>query len=101
MNGTPRKWLFTALIFGVLVLAAALATSRYQRYRMSKISFIIWDNEHENAAGLSREDLIRYIQQCGGSVDPSNTRWTVRYDGVFQHREWTFTFAAAPAASSR
>jgi hypothetical protein len=99
MNGTSRKWLFTAVTFGVLVLLTGLAISSYQRYRMSKISFIIWDNQHENAAGLAREDLVRYIEQCGGSVDSSIGRWTVRYNGVFQHREWTFRFASPPAST--
>ncbi len=101
MNQVSRKWVLTVLILCTLVLLAAFATFRYQSYRIGKIGFIIWDNQHGNAASLSPEDFTGYIQQCGGDLDASTPRWTVRYRGVFQQREWTFTFAAPPRAPSR
>ena len=71
MNRAFRKWLTTALILGGLFLFVAFATFRYQNYRIGKINFIILDNQRENVAGLSSEEFIRYVQQCGGSLDSS------------------------------
>jgi hypothetical protein len=101
MNRASRKWLITALILGGLSLFVAFATFRYQNYRIGKINFIILDNQRENVAGLSSEEFTRYVQQCGGSLDSSTAPWTARYDGVFQHREWTFVFATPQVESSR
>lgn len=93
MNRASRKWLITALILGGLSLLVLFATFRYQNDRISKINFIILDNQQKNVAGLSSEEFTRYVEQCGGSLDSSTAPWTARYDGVFQHREWTFVFA--------
>ncbi len=94
MRRVSRKWLLIALTLCVVLLVVAIPVSRFQSYRISKIDFIIWDNQHENAANLSREQFTDYLQRCGARIDSSAPQWTVHYDGFFQHRAWTFPFAA-------
>jgi hypothetical protein len=101
MNRASRKWLITALILGGLSLLVLFATFRYQNDRISKINFIILDNQQKNVASLSGEEFTRYVEQCGGSLDCSTAPWTARYDGIFQHREWTFVFANPRVEVSR
>ena len=94
MRRVSRKWFIIALTLCVVLLVVAIPVSRFQSYRISKIDFIIWDNQHENAANLSREQFADYLQRCGANIDSSAPQWTVHYDGLFQHRAWTFPFAA-------
>ena len=102
MSRTSRKWLLIGLTLCLVLFAVALPVSSFQRYRSSKIDFIIWDNQHENHASLSREQFTDYLEKCGASsIDTSGSKWTVRYDGFFRHRAWTFSFVQPPKDSSR
>ena len=101
MNRVSSKWLLITLALCSVVLVAAVSNSRYQGYRVSKIEFIIWDNQHENVANLSREKFTEYIQLCGGRIDSSTQEWTVRYDGFFLHRSWAFPFVPPSKETSR
>ncbi len=99
MRRVSRKWLLIALTLCVALLLLAIPVSRSQSYRINKINFIIWDNQHENVANLSREQFTDYLQRCGARIDSAGPQWTVHYDGLFHHRAWTFAFAA-PATES-
>jgi hypothetical protein len=83
-----------------VLLVAGFLIARYQSYRIGKIDFIIWDNQHANDAGLSREKLTDYLQHCGANVDSSASKWSVSYDGFFQHRAWNFPFVSPPKDSA-
>ena len=94
MSRSSRKWLFIALAICCVFLLVLIPISRFESYRINKLEFIIWDNQHENAANLSREQFTDYLQRCEARIDSSAPQWTVRYDGLFHHRTWTFPFSA-------
>lgn len=94
MSRNSRRWLLIALFACIAVLGiGTIFTLRNQNYRLQKIDFIIWDNQHENAANLTREQFADYLQQCGARVESSAALWTVRYDGFLDHQTWSFAFA--------
>lgn len=93
MSRNSRRWLLSVL--SVCVAVPGIGTIlglRYQAYRLHKIDFIVWDNQHENMANLTRTQFAEYLQQSGARVDSSVPLWTVRYDGLLDHKTWSFTF---------
>jgi len=94
-RNTNRIALGTALaIFLVVLAGGALLPSHYEHYLIGKIDFIIWDNQHANVGSLSQEQFVSYLQQCGARTDSSASRWTVQYNGLFDHKSWAFSFVA-------
>lgn len=89
MTAPAKKILVLALVLALLAGAVAFAASRYQRYRVQKIEFIVWDREHDNVADLTDADLIRYVQACGAETVRSRDRLHISYRGLFRTREWT------------
>jgi hypothetical protein len=101
MSRNSRRWLLIVLSACIALLAVGADLGlRNQNYRIHKIDFIVWDNQHENQAGLSREEFAEYLRQCGARVESSAALWTVRYDGLFEHKTWSFPFAE-PKTNSR
>jgi hypothetical protein len=101
MSRVPRRWLLigpSACV--VLLVFGAIVVSRYQDYRINKINSIISDNQHENVASFSREHFTAYLAACGARVDSSAPQWTVHYDGLLEHRAWSFPFVA-PTSNSQ
>ena len=95
MSHISKKRLLIVLSVCVAILVfGAVLVSGYQKYRIDKINFIISDNQHENVANLSREQFTHYLTACGARVDSSEIQWAVHYDGLFEHREWSFPFVA-------
>ena len=101
MSIISRIWLSVTLLFAAVALLAAFAISRYQHYRTNKIEFIIWDNQHENVADLTKTQFTEYLHACGAHIDSSKPDWIVRYDGFFEHRTWAFPYAAPKTTSSQ
>lgn len=101
MNVRPRKWLPISIVLVTAILLALFAIWRFQTYRISKISFILWDNQHDNVAHLTKEQLADYLQHCGAYVDNSAPIWGVRYDGFLQHIVWVFHYAEPAATPSQ
>jgi len=77
----------------VAIFLAVLVASRFQNCSVNKINFIIFDNQHENVASLTPEQLAEYIHYCGAHVSITASTWVVHYDGLFQHRSWKFPYA--------
>jgi hypothetical protein len=94
MRRFSRKSLFVALAICCVVATSLILVSRYQNYRINKIDFIIWDNQNGNVANLSAEQFTDYLLSCGAHIESSAPQWRVRYDGLFYHRTWTFSFHA-------
>ena len=103
MNGVPRKGLYITVmvVLCVLSLLFVFYGFRFQSYRIHKIEFIIWENQHENIFGLSREQFSDYLRKCGANVDSSTDKWTVHYKGFLCYREWTFTYASPPPEAAK
>ena len=93
---SPRKWFLIALTICSGFLLVLIPISRFESSRIHKLEFIIWHNQQENVAHLSPEQFTDYLQLCRARVDSSAPQWTVRYDGLFHHRTWTFPFSAPP-----
>ena len=100
MSRNSHRWLIIALSVCVALLGiGTVFTLRNQNYRLHKIDFIIRDNQHENMANLTREQFTDYLQQCGARVESSSPLWTVRYDGILDHKTWSFPFAEPKTSS--
>jgi hypothetical protein len=94
MSRNSHRWLIIVLSVSVALLGiGTVSTLRNQNYRLHKIDFIIWDNQHENMANLTREQFADYLQRCGARVKSSAALWTVHYDGFLDHQTWSFAFA--------
>jgi hypothetical protein len=92
MNVMSRRWLRITVLLVITILLGVFAIWHFQTYRINKISFIIWDNQHDNLANLTKEQFADYLQHCGALVDNSESFWGVRYDGFLQHRVWVFRY---------
>ena len=94
MNSASRKRLIITLALCVVFLGLTILVDQYESYRSAKIDFIIYDNQHENSAKLSSEQLADYIHRCGALIDSAAPQWTVHYNGFFRQKVWSFPFAA-------
>jgi hypothetical protein len=91
MSSISKKAGLLSFCAVLLIGALAYAARTYQKHRVQKIDFILWDREYNNTARLTNPDLIRYLEACGADAVKSDDRLHVSYQGVFISKEWFVT----------